>query len=571
MPEIPDERLRPRSQVIDRAWRVLGPGLEPLSGPDGAPLTRTVKLVVLPLVLRPVLRPELAGDLLTPRAAGLAAGLLRGEGDRLVATARWFALLKRVRRALKVVGGNPQDLYFQRCYELAAEHGAPDGPVAEDVARAAVLDAADRGGRTVSALREHLGDPERARAVAAALARAWADRPLPVPDHLSGPAAPAVPVPPRDAAVPGAPLDTAAPFSAPVSAAPPDVTALGTTPVPGATSVPSTSREAAVPDAAPVPARPSVAGASSRAAVPDAAPVSAAPPDSTVPGSTRDAAVPAATPGPTGPARPAAPAEHLRELADAVLDSCLSGGGGPAFAALVDGAAGRSLGAALWTGPVSGWGRPGVPVHLGLTAADVPPPPAVGAGASTTALPAPLDRSVYERVFTLLRTPGHDDLPPVPELVDAEVARACAPLGLTGESLRAALLVGGRLAAGLDPLGSGAGPTAAHRALDRRWRRESSVARARRATVDPAWTQGPFADPARALREPWTAYVRRLWARLHGRDAHAVPVSDTAELWALLDGISYSVLRDHRARVRAVLRSLAAPGPETADASGSAA
>ncbi|MFD6100964.1 hypothetical protein ACFWF4_31990, partial [Nocardiopsis flavescens] len=301
---------------------------------------------------------------------------------------------------------------------------------------------------------------------------------------------------------------------------------------------------------------------------PSAPPTPEAPPAAPAPAASPGTAVPAATPGPTGPT---APAEHLRELADAVLDSCLSGGGGPAFAALVDGAAGRSLGAALWTGPVSGWGRPGVPAHLGLTAADVPPPPAVGTGASTTALPAPLDRSVYERVFTLLRTPGHDDLPPVPELVDAEVARACAPLGLTGESLRAALLVGGRLAAGLDPLGSGAGPTAAHRALDRRWRRESSVARARRATVDPAWTQGPFADPARALREPWTAYVRRLWARLHGRDAHAVPVSDTAELWALLDGISYSVLRDHRARVRAVLRSLAAPGPETADASGSAA
>lgn len=511
MPEIPDERLRPRSQVIDRAWRVLGPGLEPLSGPDGAPLTRTVKLVVLPLVLRPVLRPELAGDLLTPRAAGLAAGLLRGEGDRLVATARWFALLKRVRRALKVVGGNPQDLYFQRCYELAAEHGAPDGPAAEDVARAAVLDAADRGGRTVSALREHLGDPERARAVAAALARAWADRPLAVPS------APPTSQAPPAAPAPGVPLGMVVPGAAPVA------------------------------DHLSGPGAPAVTGV---------------PPDTAVPG---------AAPKPAGPTRPTAPAEHLRELADAVLDSCPSGGGGPAFAALVDGAAGRSLGAALWTGPVSGWGRPGVPAHLGLTAADVPPPPAVGAGASTTALPAPLDRSVYERVFTLLRTPGHDDLPPVPELVDAEVARACAPLGLTGESLRAALLVGGRLAAGLDPLGSGAGPTAAHRALDRRWRRESSVARARRATVDPACTQGPFADPARTLREPWTAYVRRLWARLHGRDAHAVPVSDTAELWALLDGISYSVLRDHRARVRAVLRSLAAPGPGTADASGSAA
>lgn len=450
MPETPDERLRPRSQVIDRAWRALGPGLEPLSGPDGAPLTRSVKLVVLPLVLRPVLRPDLAGDLLTARAADLAAGLLRADGPRLVATARWFALLKRVRRTLKVVGGNPQDLYFQRCYELATEHGAPDGPDAEEVARAAVLEAADQGDRTVSALRGHLADPARARAVASALAAAWESRPLPPP---------------------------------------------------------------------------------------------------------------------AGPA----PKEGTRALADAVLDGCPDGGGGEAFTALVDGGHGGALGSALWGGAASGWGRPGAPAHLGLTTEPVPPPPAVGAGASTTSLPAPLDRSVYERVFTLLRAPGHDGLPPVPELVDAEAARACAPLGLAEESLRVALLVGGRLAVGLDPLGTGAGPTAAHRAVDRRWRRESSVSRARRATVDPAADQGPFADLARALRDPWTAYVRRLWARLHGRDAHAVPVSDTAELWALLDGIAYSVLRDHRARVRAVLRSLTAPANDTADASGSAA
>ncbi|MFL1428102.1 MULTISPECIES: hypothetical protein [unclassified Nocardiopsis] len=265
------------------------------------------------------------------------------------------------------------------------------------------------------------------------------------------------------------------------------------------------------------------------------------------------------------------PGADVRALADAVLDGCPDGGGAEAFAELVDGARGGALGAALWVGAASGWGRVGAPAHLGLTAAAVPPPPAVGAGASTTALPAPLDRSVYERVFTLLRAPGHDDLPPVPELVDAEVARACAPLGLTEESLRVALLVGGRLAVGLDPLGRDAGPTAAHRVVDRRWRRESSVSRARRATVDPAAEQGPFADLARALRDPWTAYVRRLWARLHGRDAHAVPVSDTAELWALLDGIAYSVLRDHRARVRAVLRSLTVPGDGAADASGSAA
>ncbi|XKK38370.1 hypothetical protein HFP72_28095 [Nocardiopsis sp. ARC36] len=180
MPATPLGTLQPRSQVIDRAWRALGPGLEPLSGPGGAPLTRAVKLLVLPLVLRPVLRPELAGDLLTDEAADLAAGLLRGDGPRLAAAAGWFTLLKRVRRALRVVGGNPQDLYFQRCYELAAEHGAPRPPDAEEVARQVVLELAARdGGRTVEALKAHLRDPATERSVAQALSRAWGARPVP--------------------------------------------------------------------------------------------------------------------------------------------------------------------------------------------------------------------------------------------------------------------------------------------------------------------------------------------------------------------------------------------------------
>ncbi|MDT0329924.1 hypothetical protein [Nocardiopsis lambiniae] len=490
MSQIPHQRLRPRSQVVDLAWRALGSGLEPLSGPDGAPLTRTVKLILLPLVLRPVLRPELAGDLLTAEGAEAAAGLLRDDGPRLVATARWFTLLKRVRRTLKVVDGNPQDLYFQRCYELATEHGDPDGPGARDVARATVEEMADRGDRTVAALREHLTDPVRSRAVADALSRSWAHRtPPPRPVAAFGPG---------------------------------DAFAWADAPVP------------------------------------------------TAPGG------PAEGPGPEGPpaSGAAAPEPAALALADAVLDGCPdpgSGAAGAAFERLIAQDRGSGLGTALWDGPDPAWGRPDAPAHLGLTDHPVPPAPTVGAGASTTSLPAPLDRSVYERVFTLLRAPGHDDLPPVPDLVAAEADRACAPLGLDDESLRVALLVGGRLAVGLDPLGSDPGPTVAHRIIDRRWRRESSVSRARRATVDPTATEGPFADLARTLRAPWAAYVRRLWARLHGRDAHGAPVGDADELWALLDGIAYSVLRDHRARVRAVLRSSGVPEAADPTTSGSAA
>ena len=42
----------PRRSVIDSAWRAIGPGVEVLSGDDGGPLSRTVKRILDPLVLR---------------------------------------------------------------------------------------------------------------------------------------------------------------------------------------------------------------------------------------------------------------------------------------------------------------------------------------------------------------------------------------------------------------------------------------------------------------------------------------------------------------------------------------
>ncbi len=94
--------------VIDGAWRALGPGLESLSGPGGAPLTRTVKLILLPLIVRPALHPDLAADFLAPEPATRLDALLRESGARLIATAQWFTLLKRTRRALGIVAGHPR-------------------------------------------------------------------------------------------------------------------------------------------------------------------------------------------------------------------------------------------------------------------------------------------------------------------------------------------------------------------------------------------------------------------------------------------------------------------------------
>ncbi|WP_020138506.1 hypothetical protein [Streptomyces sp. 351MFTsu5.1] len=452
-----DER-RPRAMVIDRAWRGLGPGCRALSGPGGAPLTRTVKLIVLPLIVRPALRPEFAADFLDAREAEQLDALIREFGAVLEATAQWFTLLKKTRRVLGIVAGNPQDLYFQRCFELATEHGAP-GPGAEAVAKSVLADVVDAtGGRTVEALKEHLADSARRARLDAELTAAWDGR--------------------EEAT---AAVDTG--------------------------------------------------------------------------------------------------------LAAEVLDACgVPGAVSPAFAAMVRAGHGSLLGRALWSAHPADvwdradvgaradlWGRSDVPPHLGLTAHRVPPRPGVGRSASTATLPAPFDRTLFERLFTVLQTSTHrEQLPTVPELVGREVGRSCAPLGLHDESLRVAVVLGGRLAAGLDPLGTrgfAAGSTAAHRIVNSRWQREASVLRARRMTVSP----GPDPDGgvlnalAQDLRTPWTAYMRRLWVRLHGRDVREAALPDAASAWSVLDGVARSVMMDHRARVRTALRTLSASSEPAAE------
>ncbi|MEH0420654.1 hypothetical protein [Streptomyces sp. B21-083] len=447
----PTGERRPRALVIDHAWRGLGPGLEPLSGPGGAPLTRTVKLIVLPLIVRPALRPALAADFLAPAETSLLDELIRESTGRLVATAQWFTLLKKARRALGVVAGNPQDLYFQRCFELAVEHGAPRQG-ADVLARALVEEVAHSpGGRTVDALKDHLGDAARRSRLDAELAAAWESRP-----------------PPADAAAATAALQ----------------------------------RAAEVLDAC-------------------------------------------GTPGPAGTS--------------------------PTYTGMVEAGLGELFGRVLWAYASGVWGRGNLPTHLGLTGRQVPPRPEVGRGASTATLPAPLDRTLFERLFTVLQSSAHrEELATVAELVARETGRSCAPLGLYDESLRVAVVLGGGLAAGLDPLGTGEGApgrTAAHRAVNSRWRREASVLRARRMTVSarPDPDGGVLDALAQDLRTPWAAYMRRLWVRLHGRDVRDAPLEDLASAWAVLDGVARSVMMDHRARVRAALRALSVPPAPVAE------
>lgn len=464
---------RPRALVLDEVWRGLD-GVDALSGPQGGPLRRTVKLILDPLVIRPVQHPLCAGTVLSADGSSLLTSLVLAQSDALRACAEWFTVLKRVRRALRITEGNAQDLYFQRCFELATVHGAPDLD-ARARAEAMLREVHEStGGRTTTALKDHVTDPNRLVELTALLDVAWNRRPL------------------------------------------------------------------------------------SDFGVRDLAPA-------------------------------------LTELLEA---STLARDGDPADAGplldeLVEDQAGTHRGIALWRAH---------PAHgaddLGLTVHTCPQRPGLGASASTANLGLPFDRTVYERVFTVLQgSIDRADLPDIPELVTTEISRSCSPWGLLDESLRVVAAAGCELALGLSPIGASAdqpghesigrgGPSAgargtgartstgdaggtaqqstrptpdgavsrAHEVVNSRWRREAYVLQARRYAVHMVdGASGPLAAVAAELYTPWRPYLRRLWVRLHGRDVREMPVFEPGELWDLLDGVARSVILDHRARVKQAL------------------
>ncbi|WP_459549980.1 hypothetical protein [Nocardia sp. X0981] len=428
--------------VLDEVWRGLA-GVEALSGPQGAPLRRTVKLILDPLVIRPVRYPSCGGAILSADGATLLAARVHAQADTLRATAAWFTLLKQARRRLRITEGTAQDLYFQRCFELAATRGHPD-PHRDRLRAEAVLREIHgfAAGRTTQALREHLTDGERAARFDGLLETAWRRRP-----------------------------------------APPEVAIDHT--------------------------------AELRRLLDDAA----------------------AT-------RTSADDRAARRL----LHQLITAG------------AGAHTGIELW------WRTERGAHALGLTAHPVPPRPGVGDSASTAGLGPPFDRTVYERVFTVLQaSTERAELPPIPDLVSTEIARSCAPWALLGESLRLAAATGVELALGLAPItgpppvparaeDEATGGSAAHRLVNGRWQREAYVLQARRLAVHSIpGDHNPLAAIAAELRTPWRPYLRRLWVRLHGRDVRELPVTEPEELWDLLDGVARSVVLDHRTRVRKAL------------------
>lgn len=428
--------------VLDEQWRLLR-GVDALSGPHGGPLSRTVKLILDPLVIRPVQNPDCAGPLVTAEGARQLAARLHAGGDLLCATAAWFTLLKQVRRAAGITEGNPQDLYFQRCYELATTAGMPDAATDLALAEETLRDIHTySAGPTTAALKQHLGDARTASALHARIEKAWAARPV---------------------------VDSAVDFA------------------------------------------PALATLLDECA--------------------------------------AARMSHDRPDGHAGFDD------------LVAALAGSADGGRLWVATA------GHTAHsLGLTGHRLPQSPRLGNATGTPSGP-PFDRTIYERIFSVLRAGERDELPEVTDLVRAEVDRSCAPWALAAEPLRVTAAAGAVLARGLHPIDAPrAGDTLAQRVINRRWQREAYVLRARRLVVAPDAAADPLAAIAAELRTPWRSYLRRLWVRLHGRDVRGLSVDGPGELWDLLEGVARSVILDHRTRVKQALSvTIAAGEPDSAE------
>ena len=180
----PDGR-RPRRAVIDQAWRAIGPGVEVLSGDDGGPLSRTVKRILDPLVLRLRANPQFSAPVLDPAVAAALYDLIVDYAHHLRCAAAWFAVLKLERRRLRITTGNAQELYFPVCFELAVTAGAPTQPgqrTAETVLREIHQ---DRDRTAIEVLNRYVADPRVIAGLARQRDRSWRD--VQPDDGITGP------------------------------------------------------------------------------------------------------------------------------------------------------------------------------------------------------------------------------------------------------------------------------------------------------------------------------------------------------------------------------------------------
>jgi hypothetical protein len=175
----------PRRAVIEQAWRAIGPGVDVLSSDDGGPLSRTVKRIIDPLVLRLRANPQYSLPVVNPETAAAIHDLIVGNGPELCAAAAWFETLKLERRRLRIRTGNAQELYFPVCFELAVTKGPP-APHDHQTAAAVLQDIHQRRDRTaIEVLQQHVASPDVVAVLADQLDRSWRD--VQAADAATGP------------------------------------------------------------------------------------------------------------------------------------------------------------------------------------------------------------------------------------------------------------------------------------------------------------------------------------------------------------------------------------------------
>lgn len=166
---------QPRRSVIEAAWRAIGPGVEVLSSDDGGPLSRTVKRILDPLVLRLRANPQYSAPVVPPETAAAMHDLIVGSARELRYAASWFDTLKLERRRQRIRTGNAQELYFPVCFELAVTKGAP-APQDRETAAAVLTDIHQGRDRTaIEVLRQYVASPEVVGGLAEQLDRSWRD------------------------------------------------------------------------------------------------------------------------------------------------------------------------------------------------------------------------------------------------------------------------------------------------------------------------------------------------------------------------------------------------------------
>ncbi|MBW0012420.1 hypothetical protein [Mycobacterium sp.] len=165
----------PRRSVIDAAWRAIGPGVEVLSSDDGGPLSRTVKRIIDPLVLRLRSNPQYSAPVVAPETAAAMHDLIVGSAAEMRSAAAWFEALKLERRRRRIRTGNAQELYFPVCFELAVTKGPPS-PHDQETAAAVLEDIHQGRDRTsIEVLHEYVAAPDVVARLADQLARSWRD------------------------------------------------------------------------------------------------------------------------------------------------------------------------------------------------------------------------------------------------------------------------------------------------------------------------------------------------------------------------------------------------------------